>query len=147
MRLRTKLLVPFLALPLGSIAILGFLAYRGGRQAIEEILGQLYEAEAARGIDTLDREALALYHEAEAWASLDPMQDVLTGDMDGRMSSFLVGRARALPALRRAVVGDASGQVVAASRGDWLGSVVPPATRRRGGGEAADGPVHRPRRR
>ena len=129
MRLRTKLLVPFLALPLGSIAILGFLAYRGGRQAIEESLGQLYEAEAARGIDALDREALALYHEAESWASLDPMQDVLNGDMDGRISSFLVGRARALPALRRAVVGDASGQVVASSHGDWLGSAVPPVTR------------------
>ena len=132
MRLRTKLLVPFLALPLGSIAIIGFLAYRGGRQAIEESLGQLYEAEAARGIDALDHEALALYHEAEAWASLDLMQDVLTGDMDGRMSSFLVGRARSLPALRRAVVGGAGGQVVAASHGDWLGSVVAPATGRGG---------------
>jgi two-component system, sensor histidine kinase and response regulator len=130
MRLRTKLLVPFLALPLASIAILGLLAYRGGRQAIEDSLGQLYEAEAARGIDALDREALALYREAEEWAGLEPMQDVLTRDMDGRISSLLVGRARALPALRRAVVGDVNGQVVAASSGDSLGSVVSPPAKR-----------------
>ncbi len=137
MRLRTKLLVPFLALPLASIAVLGLVAYRGGRQAIEESLGQLYEAEAARGIDALDREALALYREADAWTTLERMQDVLTGDMDGRMSSFLVGRARAQPALRRAVVADVGGQAVAASHADWLGSLVPLAARR--GPAAKDG--------
>ena len=144
MRLRTKLLVPFLALPLGSIAILGFLAYRGGRQAIEESLGQLYEAEAARGIDALDREALALYREAEAWASLDPMQDVLTGG-HGRPHLVVPGRTRAgAAALRRAVVGGRDGQVVAASHGDWLGSVVPPAARPGPGRRrpAGTSPVH-----
>jgi PAS domain S-box-containing protein len=137
MRLRTKLLVPFLALPLASIAVLGLVAYRGGRQAIEDSLGQLFEAEAARGIDALDRDALALYHETESWAALEAMQDVLTGDMDGRMSSFLVGRARAQPALRRAVVADASGQAVAASHADSLGSLVSQARRRAAAGKDA----------
>jgi PAS domain S-box-containing protein len=45
--------------------------------------------------------------------------------LDGRISSFLVARAREQPLLERAVVADASGRVIAASRADWLGRTLP----------------------
>jgi hypothetical protein len=124
MRIRTKLLVPFLVLPLGSIAVLGFLVYRGGRETIASSLGLLFELEAVRVIEALDREVLALYGDALAWAANDRMQDVLSDDLDGRVSSFLVAEARAQPHLRRAVVADVAGRVVAASHPDRIGTVV-----------------------
>lgn len=126
MRLRLKLLVPFLALPLGSILVLGLLAYANGRSMLETSLGRLFEMGATRGLNSLDREALGLYRGAEAWTTLDRMQDVITDDLDGRISSFLVARAREQPYLRRAVVADPAGRVIAASHSHWLGSVLGP---------------------
>jgi len=125
MTIRAKLFVPFLVLPLVSLALLGGLAYRAGRQTIEGSLGRLFAVEAGRSIEALDREVHALYNIGEGWASLDLMQDVLTDDIDGRISSFLVGQARTQDVLRRAVVADAAGRVVAASHPEWLGNVVP----------------------
>ena len=125
MRIRTKLLVPFLVLPLAPLALLGWNAYDTGRRSIEASLGRLFEVEAARSIEALDREVYALFHTGETWASLDLMQDVLTDDIDGRISSFLVGQARTQETLGRALVADAAGRVVAASHPEWLGSVVP----------------------
>lgn len=124
MRLRLKLLVPFLALPLGSILVLGLLAYANGRSMLETSLGRLFEMGATRGLNSLDREVLGLYRGAEAWTTLDRMQDVITDDLDGRISSFLVARAREQVYLRRAVVADPAGRVIAASHRQWLGSTL-----------------------
>jgi PAS domain S-box-containing protein len=125
-QLRTKLLVPLLVLPLGSVALLGAVAYSNGRDALETSLGRLFEVAATRSLSALDHELLSLYGDAESWATLDRMQDVLQEDMDGRISSFLVARVRDEPRLQRAVVADASGRVIAASRRQWLGGVLRP---------------------
>jgi PAS domain S-box-containing protein len=115
-----------LALPLASVAVLGAWAYVKGRDALEASLGRLFELGATRSLSALDHEMLSLYRDAESWAALDRLQDVLQEDMDGRISSFLVAQVRDRPHLRRAVVGDASGRVIAASQREWLGKVLRP---------------------
>ena len=126
MQLRTKLLVPLLALPLGSVALLGAVAYSNGRDALETSLGRMFEIGASRGLSALDHELLSLYRDAESWTTIDRMQDVLQEDMDGRISSFLVARVREDPRVKRAAVADASGRVIAASHPQWLGTVLRP---------------------
>jgi PAS domain S-box-containing protein len=123
-QLRTKILVPLLALPVGAVALLGAFAYSNGRESLETSLGRLFELGAARSLSALDHELLSLYGDAESWATLDRMQDVLQGDMDGRISSFLVARAREERHLKRAVVADASGRAIAATQHEWLGSLL-----------------------
>jgi PAS domain S-box-containing protein len=124
MRLRLKLLLPFLLLPIGSILVLGVMAYANGRSSLEASLGRLFAMGAARELSSLDRELTGLFRGAEAWTALESMQDVATGDLDGRLSSFLVARAREQPSLRRAVVADRTGRVVAASHVEWLGGTL-----------------------
>jgi PAS domain S-box-containing protein len=126
LRLRTKILVPLLALPLGSVSVLAAVAYWNGRDALETSLGSLFELGAVRSLSALDHEVLSLYRDAEDWAALDRMQDVLQEDMDGRISSFLVAQVRDSPHLQRAAVADASGRVIAASQPKLLGSVLRP---------------------
>ncbi|HEX9189984.1 MAG TPA: HAMP domain-containing protein, partial [Vicinamibacteria bacterium] len=125
MRVRTKLLVPFLVLPLGTLALLGGIAYRSGRVSIQASLGRLFELHALRAIEALDREVGGLRRGGDGWASLDTLQDVLTDDLDGRISSFLVAQARARAVLGRAVVADRAGRVVAASQPQWIGTIEP----------------------
>jgi len=61
MTIRTKLFVPFVVLPLVSLALLGGFAYWTGRESIEASLGRLFEIEAGRSIEALDRDvAMAL---------------------------------------------------------------------------------------
>ena len=143
MQLRTKLLVPLLALPVGSVALLGAVAYSNGRDALETSLGRLFELGAARSLSALDHELLFLYRDAESWTTLERMQDVLQGDMDGQISSFLVARVREERHLKRAVVADASGRAIAASQHEWLGRLVraAPAVRDSPGEACRDDPT------
>jgi PAS domain S-box-containing protein len=123
-QLRTKLLLPLLALPLGSVALLGAVAYSNGRSALETSLGRFYELSAASSLSSIDHELLSLYRDAQSWTTIDRMQDVLQEDMDGRISSFLVARVRDEPYLKRALVAGAGGRVIAASHNEWLGKVL-----------------------
>jgi hypothetical protein len=68
MRIRTKLL-------LGALALLGGIAYRSGRQSIEASLGRLFELQAFRAVELVDREVGARQRTGPAWASLDVLQD------------------------------------------------------------------------
>ena len=121
MTLRARLLAFLVALPLASIGCLGLLVYAGGRAALESSLGRMFEVGAVRSLEALDRELLGLNHEAESWARLHRLQDVLTDDLDGRVTSFLVARSRERPQLWRAAVADPAGRVIAASHPEWLG--------------------------
>jgi PAS domain S-box-containing protein len=124
MSIRTKLLLTFLVLSLGPLALVGFFAYENGRGAIEDGLGSMFALRAAHVIETLDHEAEALRRHAAAWTGLDLMQHVLTDDPDGRVSAFLIQRAGRSEAIAASVVADPQGRVVAASRPEWLAREV-----------------------
>ncbi|HEY7510759.1 MAG TPA: PAS domain S-box protein, partial [Vicinamibacteria bacterium] len=135
MRIRSKFLVLFFGLSLGPLTLLGVLAYRSGRASLETSLGRLFELRAARVAEALDRESAQIEATSRAWAGLELMQDVLTDDLDGRISSFLVREQRA-GTLVRGVVADPAGRVVAATSPEWLGRVVPELSARALAGSA-----------
>src|SRR5512134_3894962 len=127
MRLRARILVPMLTLPVVSVAVLGGVAYDSGRETLQGSLGRMFELGAARSLSALDNEMLSLYRVGGTWSSVDRMQDIALGDMDGRITSLLVAVARQQPNLVRAAVADASGRVIAASHARWLGAELRPA--------------------
>jgi len=124
MRIQSKFVVLFLTLSLVPFMLIGAIAYRNGRQAVEEHLGQLFELRASRAVEALDREFRGLQRSAQAWPRLELMQDVLADDIDGRISSFLIEQVRHNQLLSRAVVTNPAGQVVAASRPEWVGRTL-----------------------
>ena len=125
MRIRTKFLIIFFALSLGPLTLIGVMAYRSGRQAIEDSLGNLFELRATRAVEALDRESFQLQSTTQSWTGLELMQDVLNDDPDGRISSFLFQQRQGHGMLARAVVTDVAGRVVAASSPEWMGRAVP----------------------
>jgi PAS domain S-box-containing protein len=125
--IRTKFLALFFVLSLAPLTAIGVMAYRSGRRAIEDSLGQLFELRASGAVQALGREAAELQTSGEAWTGLELMQDVLSDDPDGRISSFLVQQRQRHPMLSRAVVTDAGGRVVAASSPEWMGRKLPRA--------------------
>ena len=135
MRIRTKFLIIFFALSLGPLMLIGVMAYRSGRHAIEDRLGILFELRATRAVEALDRESFQLQSTTQSWTGLELMQDVLNDDPDGRISSFLFQQRQGHGMLARAVVTDVVGRVVAASSPEWMGRVVPEL---RGRGPSAD---------
>lgn len=121
MKLRTRVLLLFLALSLAPLLLVGLFAYVNGRRAIEDNLGRLFELRAAQAIGTLDHEFAALQVMARTWTSLEWMQDVLSDDVDGRITTFLMRQAREQDELAGIRVTNASGTVIAASRPEWVG--------------------------
>ena len=123
MRLQTRFVLAFSSMAVVPLALVGVLAYRSGRAAIEERLGQLFEQSAERGLEALDREASARQASAEGWARLELMQDALRDDLDGRITTFLLGQAREDKALLSALT-LRDGRVLAASRPEWVGKAI-----------------------
>jgi PAS domain S-box-containing protein len=124
LRIRSKFLLSFLALSLVPLVFVGVLAFRSGRRAIERSLGRGFEDRAAQAIESLDRDLAALSRSAQSWTGLDLMQDVVSQDLDGRISSFLIEQSRRQPHLVQALVAMPDGLVVAASRPEWVGQRV-----------------------
>ena len=124
MRLGTRFLLIFLALSLGPLLAVFVLAYANGRRTIEESLGRLFELKATQAIGALDHEVARLQSTGRAWAALEWMQDVLTDDVDGRVTTFLIQQPRQQPLLAGARVTNAVGTVIAASRPEWVGELA-----------------------
>ena len=123
MKLRTRFLLLFLGLSLGPLVLIGLIAFANGRRAIEDNLGRLFELKASQAIGTLDHELATLQDTLRGWARLEWMQDVLSDDVDGRITTFLMQQARAQPLLTGTRVTNAAGTVIAASRPEWVGEV------------------------
>ena len=115
MRIRTKFLLIFFALSLGPLTLIGVMAYRSGRRAIEDSLGRLFELRAMRAVEALDRESVQAQATTQSWTGLELMQDVLGDDPDGRIAAFLFQQRQRHGSLEWAVVTDAAGRSVAAS--------------------------------
>ncbi|HET7291501.1 MAG TPA: response regulator [Vicinamibacteria bacterium] len=125
MRIRNRFIILFFAIALAPLTLVGAIAYRNGRQAIEDSLGLLFEQRATRTIELLDREVLALLGGAQAWVGLERMQDVLDHDREGRIAAFLIEQVRRNDVLASALVKTPAGIVVAASHPDWIGRIEP----------------------
>ncbi|GEM_PF-1079893 len=94
MKIRTKFSLIFLTLSLIPIIITGSIVYFYGKKTIEKSIGQSFRKIAQEIADKLDRDIYGIYLDAHTWSQLGLMQGILSGDVDSRISSFLIGLNR-----------------------------------------------------
>ena len=124
MRVRTKLTIIGLLLSLIPIGIVGFESTRIGRQAIVENLGSRFNLTARATIREVDRVLFSIQQDATAWSANPIMQEVLSRDIDARVSVKLIKLHRSFPQLASITVFDRGGEVIAASPPDSIGKIV-----------------------
>lgn len=121
MRIRTKTIIIFLILSLAPIAIIGTLAYQNGREALKESLGKSFQMRAEETIEMVDQNLYEVYQNVQTWAELDILQDVITGDIDSKISTFLMGLNREYGYFSHLYALNNQGEVVASSNTELIG--------------------------
>ena len=94
MRIRTKFILILLVLSLVPLAVIGTIAYQNGKRVMKRSLGSSFQQIAHEAIDKVDRSLYEVYHNVQTWAELDLMQEVITGDVDGKISTFFLGLSK-----------------------------------------------------
>jgi len=124
MRIRPKLTLTLLALTLAPLATIGMVTDIRAKSSLRDSLGATHERMAAAAIDKVDRALYTVEERVRLWVGLEVMQEVLTGDLDGRISSFLftVGKDSSEFATLEAF--DTRGEIVASSQPDYVGLVL-----------------------
>lgn len=122
MRIQNKFLITFLVFSLVPLAIVGILSYKIGEESIKTSLGSSFQKSAEQTIDRLDRTLFEFYHNSQTWAGLELMQEALTDDVDGKISTFLIGVAKESPYLYDVTVINSKGIVIAASNPEAIGN-------------------------
>ncbi len=121
MRIQTKAAIMFVALSLTPLAVIGTIAYRHGEETIRMGVGASFQQIAHESIDKVDRSLYEVYQSAQIWSGLDLMQEVITGDVDGKISSFLIGLSRDYWYFSSMSAVSQRGEVVASSRPELVG--------------------------
>ena len=124
MRVRTKLLIIGLLLSLVPIGIVGFVSIQVGKKAIIENLGIRFKLTASATIREVDRVLFSIQQDAIAWSNNPLMQEVLSRDIDARVSAKLIKLHREYPQLASITVFDIGGEVIAASPPYSIGSKI-----------------------
>jgi len=120
--IRTKLTWTFLALTLGPLAAIGLFAEQRAERALRESLGASIARMASETIDNVDRVLSTVQERVGLWVGLGAMQEVVTGDLDGRISSFLLAVGKESPEFASIDVADARGEIVASSLPSLVGA-------------------------
>jgi signal transduction histidine kinase len=122
--LRTKLLLFALVLVTLPGVVFALIAFSGTRAALErEIIIQLDQT-AERGADAVGAALERARSDARSWANQDIMRDLLIGDLDKRVSRFLQTVTENKAAYLEALAVDATGTVIAAGSGEWIGRSI-----------------------
>ena len=124
MRVRTKILIVSLLLALVPLAIVGLVSIQVGKEAIVNHLGSRFELTARATIREVDRALYKIQQDAIAWAENPIMQEVLSGDLNARVSVRLIKLHREYPQLASIAVFNAAGVVVSASPPDSIGEKI-----------------------
>ncbi len=104
------------------LAIVAFLSYKTAEEVLQKSLGAAFQQTAHEVMDKLDRTLYDCYHNSQSWAGVDLMQEALTDDLDGKISSFLIGLARDYRYLSDISVYNSRGVVIACSNPESIGS-------------------------
>ena len=121
MRIRTKTIVIFLVLSLAPLTIIGIIAYQQGKKTIEERLGASFHQIAHETIERVDHNLYEVYKDIQAWAELDIMQDIITVDLDGKISSFFMELSREYGYFADINALNSKGEVIASSNPKLVG--------------------------
>jgi len=120
--LRTKLLIFSLALVVVPGVVFALLAFSSARDALERAVGRQLAEVARDAADTIGEIEAAELQNVQTWARQDLMRELLIGDVDKRISRFLLSLRAGEPAYRRLLCVDAGGVVIAATEPSALGA-------------------------
>src|SRR3990167_7131236 len=90
MKIRSKTILFFLALSIFPLVVMGWMAYQNAEGALKKNLGSGLHRLAQHTVSSIDQNFYYLLQDIRSWADFELMQEVLTGDLDGRISVFLV---------------------------------------------------------
>jgi len=121
MPIRRKFLLIFGAISLVPLVLMGALAYRNGEEAIRTSLGGSFRLLAQEAIDKVDRGLYEVQRNVSTWAGLDMMQELVTDDLDAKISTFLISINREYGYFASIEALNKKGMVVASSRADAIG--------------------------
>jgi len=127
-KLRARLILILLVLSMAPLLAIGVMASRDGEATLRANLGGSFRRMAAESIDKVDRSLSDAHHSLVTFSTLELMQEVVTDDLDGRVSSFLIGIGRQYKEFSSVVAINAKGQVVAASDPRYIGRSYADAT-------------------
>jgi signal transduction histidine kinase len=119
--IRHKFMGALLLISLAPLAIAGALAYRGGRAAIEERIGEQLASAAAGAMDAIDQMLFFRREDIKAWSAIGIMQEVATGDPQGRVTETLKRLKRDYGIYAGLFCLDSRGVVVASSEPARIG--------------------------
>ena len=120
MRIRTKSTLLFLGLSLIPLMGMGKFAYENGQQAIKKNLGSTFQQLAYARIGNAEKRFGDVYKTVEHWSQMSIMQEVLTGDMDASIQSFLMDISKKNQDFTHISVINPQGVVVASTRPEML---------------------------
>src|SRR3989338_2099868 len=127
MSIRTKTYLICVTLTLLPVGLVGAVAYAKASQALGQSLGVSLERIAQEAIDTADRSLAEVSRNVQTWAAVEGMQEVMTGDVDGRLTTFLGRLHQSYGYFASLDVIDRHGLIVASSVPAWIGTQVRPA--------------------
>ncbi|MFQ5681097.1 MAG: ATP-binding protein [Candidatus Omnitrophota bacterium] len=90
MKIRDRLVILFLAVAILPLIWVGTVAYHNGRQALIKGIGQNLHQIAHEAIDKVNRSMFGVWMNIRTWSNLDILQEITIGDLDGRVTQFLM---------------------------------------------------------
>ncbi len=121
MRIQTKTAATLLLLSLVPMAIVGGLAYTMAGRITRNSLAASFSTAAQVLGEQIERSVYDAYQNVLVWADLDVMQQVISGDADGRLTSFVLPLGRQFDDFAAITVLNRSGEVVAGNNLSMVG--------------------------
>lgn len=116
MGIHKKTIAIYLFFFLVPFVVIGLFSYQSGKKEIEKTLGGSFQRIAYEASDKIDRHIyFNVYHRAKTWSELPLLQDVLTGDPDGNITTFFTELTRNEKEFSSIIVTDKKGIVVASN--------------------------------
>ena len=115
MSIKTRLIAMVTAIALIPAIVVGAVAYRLSRSALEERIRSGFQDRARLLNHQLSSLLTEVDHNTDAWVVSPAMADIKIGDSDLRISKFLLATKKSYPIIKDMTVVDAKGVAVASS--------------------------------
>lgn len=132
MKLRTKLILLLLILTMLPLSLLAWLSYQNSKDALKDTIGNELISVTQGTMYNIEQELLELYKNVRSWAYSEIMQEVLTDDADGRITSVLSGFKRNYMVYAGIYCFNQKGEIIASSNPDVIGKSYPDNPRFKG---------------
>ena len=125
MKVRTKNTLLFLVISLIPLIGMGKFAYENGKQAIKDNLGVAFEQLAHTQIKKIEERLEDVYQDTMRWSRMSIMQEVVIGDMNASIQSFLMDMKKDHDEFTYLSVINPEGRVVASTLPEMLDKDFP----------------------